>query len=72
VSSASRRCWTGSFSSPIAVLQPLIDPTFSEASYGFRPGRSAHDAVRRAQAYVQKVAALLWISTWRSFRSGQP
>jgi RNA-directed DNA polymerase len=38
----------------LQVLQPLIDPTFSEASYGFRPGRSAHDAVRRAQAYVQE------------------
>ncbi len=36
----------------LQVLQPLIDPTFSEASYGFRPGRSAHDAVRRAQQYV--------------------
>jgi RNA-directed DNA polymerase len=38
----------------LQVLQPVIDPTFSEASYGFRPGRSAHDAVRRAQAYVQE------------------
>ena len=36
----------------LQVLQPLIDPTFSDASYGFRPGRSAHDAVRRAQQYV--------------------
>jgi RNA-directed DNA polymerase len=36
------------------VLQPLFDPTFSDASYGFRPGRSAHDAVLRAQAYVQE------------------
>jgi len=33
-------------------LQPLWDPTFSEASYGFRPGRSAHQAVAKAQAYV--------------------
>ena len=38
----------------LLVLQPLFDPTFSDASYGFRPGRSAHDAVRRAQAYVQE------------------
>jgi group II intron reverse transcriptase/maturase len=38
----------------LGVLQPLFDPTFSDASYGFRPGRSAHDAVRRAQAYVQE------------------
>jgi len=38
----------------LQVLQSLFDPTFSEASYGFRPGRSAHDAVFRAQAYVQE------------------
>lgn len=38
----------------LQVLQPLLDPTFSDASYGFRPGRSAHDAVRRAQGYVQE------------------
>jgi RNA-directed DNA polymerase len=35
------------------VLQPFLDPTFSEHSYGFRPGRRAHDAVLAAQAYVQ-------------------
>ena len=34
------------------VLQPIFEPTFSEASYGFRPGRNAHQALRRAQAYV--------------------
>src|SRR5271166_4960789 len=33
-------------------LQPLWDPTFSEHSYGFRPGRSAHQAVTQAQTYV--------------------
>jgi RNA-directed DNA polymerase len=33
-------------------LQPVWDPTFSEHSYGFRPGRSAHQAVVQAQAYV--------------------
>ena len=37
----------------LQVLQPLIDPYFSEHSYGFRPGRSAHQAVRQAKAYVQ-------------------
>ena len=37
----------------LQVLQPLIDPTFSEHSYGFRPGRRAHDAVLDAQRYVQ-------------------
>jgi RNA-directed DNA polymerase len=30
----------------LQVLQPMIDPTFSDSSYGFRPGRSAHDAAR--------------------------
>jgi RNA-directed DNA polymerase len=33
-----------------AVLQPVWEPTFSDASFGFRPGRSAHQAVARAQA----------------------
>jgi RNA-directed DNA polymerase len=37
----------------LQVLQPRFDPTFSDHSYGFRPGRRAHDAVRRAQQYVQ-------------------
>ena len=37
----------------LQVLQPIIDPTFSEHSYGFRPGRRARDAVLKAQAYVQ-------------------
>ena len=37
----------------LQVLQPLLDPTFSQHSYGFRPGRSAHQAVQAAQAHVQ-------------------
>jgi group II intron reverse transcriptase/maturase len=37
----------------LQVLQPRFDPSFSRDSYGFRPGRSAHDAVRRAQTHVQ-------------------
>lgn len=37
----------------LQVLQPLFDPTFSEHSFGFRPGRSAHQAVRAAQRYIQ-------------------
>lgn len=37
----------------LQVLQPLIDPTFSEHSHGFRPGRRAHDAVKAARGYVQ-------------------
>lgn len=37
----------------LQVPQPILDPTFSEHSYGFRPGRRAHDAVLSAQAYAQ-------------------
>lgn len=37
----------------LQVLQPIFDPTFSEHSYGFRPGRRAHDAVCAAQQYIQ-------------------
>ncbi len=36
----------------LQVLQARWDPTFSEHSYGFRPGRSAHQAVAQAQVYV--------------------
>ena len=38
----------------LQVLQPRFDPTFSPHSYGFRPGRRAHDAVRAAQRYIQE------------------
>ncbi len=37
----------------LQALQALFDPTFSASSFGFRPGKSAHDAVRAAQSYVQ-------------------
>ena len=37
----------------LQVLQAIFDPTFSVWSFGFRPGKSAHDAVRAAQNYVQ-------------------
>jgi len=37
----------------LQVLQPIFDPTFSDHSYGFRPGRSAHEAVKAAQTYAQ-------------------
>lgn len=37
----------------LQVLQPRFDPGFSGSSFGFRPGRRAHDAVRRARAYIQ-------------------
>jgi len=34
------------------VLSPIFEVAFSESSYGFRPGRSAHQAVKAAQRYV--------------------
>ncbi len=34
------------------VMQPLFEPEFSESSYGFRPGRNAHQAVKAARSYV--------------------
>ena len=37
----------------LQVLQAIFDPTFSAHSFGFRPGKSAHDAVRESQSYVQ-------------------
>jgi len=37
----------------LQVLQPMVDPTFSQHSHGFRPGRRAHDAVCEAQRYIQ-------------------
>jgi group II intron reverse transcriptase/maturase len=43
----------------LQVLQPIFDPTFSEHSYGFRPGRKAHDAVCQAQRYIQ--AGRRWV-----------
>jgi RNA-directed DNA polymerase len=37
----------------LQVLQPIFEPGFSESSYGFRPGRNAHQAVRTARGYVR-------------------
>ena len=36
----------------LQVLNPILDPTFSNSSYGFRPGRSAHMALEQARKYV--------------------
>jgi RNA-directed DNA polymerase len=38
----------------LQILQPILDPTFSERSYGFRPQRSAHQCVAAAQALIQE------------------
>lgn len=41
------------------VLTPLFEPIFSNHSYGFRPGRNAHQAIKQAQEYVQ--AGYEWV-----------
>lgn len=51
----------------LQVLQPRWDPTFSEHSYGFRPGRSAHQAVAKRNATLRRVTAT-WL-TWTSKNS---
>jgi RNA-directed DNA polymerase len=43
----------------LQVLSPLWDATFSDHSFGFRPGRSAHDAIARAQEYL--VEGYTWV-----------
>src|SRR5690606_1047632 len=36
------------------ILSKIYDPMFSEHSYGFRPNRSAHDAIRKAKGYIKE------------------
>lgn len=43
----------------LQVLQPLLDPTFSDSSYGFRPGRGAHDALLQASKYVAEGSTIV-------------
>jgi RNA-directed DNA polymerase len=50
----------------LQVLQADWAPTFSEWSYGFRPGRSAHQAVLQAQAYVRE--GYSWMASVTGFR----
>ncbi|WP_281015532.1 MULTISPECIES: hypothetical protein [unclassified Mesorhizobium] len=52
------------------LLQEQWDPTFSEHSYGFRPARSAHQAVAQAQCYMPRVTATQLTSTSQDFRPG--
>lgn len=38
----------------LQVMNPIFDPDFSPNSFGFRPGKKAHDAVKQAQSYIQE------------------
>ena len=48
------------------VLSPRFDPTFSDPSFGFRPGRGTHDAVVRPASTSRRDTGGWWIWTWRS------
>ena len=55
----------------LQVLQRRWDRTFSEHSYGFRPGRSAHQAVAQAQQLYRRGLPLgAWTWIWRSSSIG--
>ncbi len=55
------------------VLTPIFDPNFSESSFGFRPQRSAHGAVKQVQGYIKAgyhycvdPTHRRWVETWRN------
>jgi len=52
------------------TLVPLWEPEFSGHSYGFRPGRSAQQAVKAAQRHVNQGNAGWWTWIWRSSLTG--
>jgi RNA-directed DNA polymerase len=54
----------------LQVLEPLLDPSFSASSFGFRPGRGAHDALYQARDTWPAAAtsSSIWIS--KSFSTG--
>jgi RNA-directed DNA polymerase len=67
------------------VLVPIFDPGFSDYSYGFRPGRSAQDAVRRVRDHIREgyrtavdldlskfSTELIMTCLWRESRHGYP
>jgi RNA-directed DNA polymerase len=43
----------------LQILSPIFDATFSDASFGFRPGRSTHQAVRCARGHI--AAGYRWV-----------
>jgi RNA-directed DNA polymerase len=54
----------------LQTLNPLLDPTFSESSFGFRPRRSAHQAWRKRASMFVKAEALWWTWIWRNSSTG--
>jgi len=57
----------------LQVLEPLLDPSFSASSFGFRPGRGAHEALLRARDYVADgYDVVVDLDLEKFFRPGQP
>ena len=54
----------------LQVLEPILDPTFSPSSFGFRPGKSAHQALAQAQTYVADVREIV-VDIDPRFRGGR-
>jgi len=51
----------------LQILQQRWDPTFSDHSYGFRPGRSAHQAITQAQQYIAEGNGVVVDIDWEKF-----
>ena len=43
------------------IIMPKLDPNFSDSSYGYRPGRSAHDAMRKVRGYANE--GYTWVAS---------
>jgi RNA-directed DNA polymerase len=54
----------------LQVMQRSFDASFSEHSYGFRPGRSTKQAVARAQEIIAAGRSFVVTSTWKSSLTG--
>ena len=52
------------------ILTPIFDPQFSGSSFGFRPGRSAHQAVRAARRCIADGLGGSQTSTWTGSLTG--
>lgn len=54
------------------VLSPIYEPQFSESSFGFRPKRNAHQALKKASEYVSEGYEVVVDIDLKNFRSGGP
>lgn len=50
----------------VQKLTPIFEKQFSEYSYGFRPNRSAHQAIEQARSYIEEGYTYVVTSTWRN------